>query len=94
MEELINITNYCDTVLVKYGNYIDECKATFFEKEDVLEFRVRYKKGLDIPFFQYQIANFNFSITDTEVLVNKSTINAINEYIYKVVSKSKEYVNI
>ena len=85
MEELINIINYCDTVLVKFGNYIDECKVTFLEKEDVLEFRVKYKNGLDIPFFYYHIANFNFSITDTEVLVNKSTINIINEYIYKVV---------
>lgn len=83
MEELINISNYCDAMLVKYGQNITRCNAVYIKEDDVIQFNMQYH--LDInknhKTYQYQIANFNFLITDTEVLVNKSAIDRINNEI-------------
>lgn len=83
MEDLIDIGNYSNTVLIKYGNYIDECSAIYMDKDDSIEFRIKFKYPFDgrSKYFQYIIANYNFIITDTEILVNKSSIDAINHYI-------------
>lgn len=96
MEDLIDITNYCDTVLVKYGEHVDECNAIFLEKENILECRIKYRSVNNerSRFFQYQIANFNFLMTDTEVLVNRSSIEFINDEINRTINKMKAYADL
>ena len=83
MEDLIDIGNFCNTVLIKYGNYVNECSAIYLDKEDSIECRIKFKYPYDgkATYFQYMIANFNFIITDTEILVNKSSIDSINRYL-------------
>lgn len=84
MDELINIANYCNSMLVKYGEKLTHCNAIHIKDEDVIEFRIKYyAAGKVLKTFQYHIENFNFVITDTEVLVNRVTIDSINTEIEK-----------
>ena len=89
MEDLINIAIYCNSILVRYGQLISLCKAVYIKEDDALEFSMVYDKKKT---FQYYIHNFNFTITDTEVLVNRSVINTLNTEIDKRLNK--EYVSI
>jgi len=80
MDDLINISNYCDAMLVKYGQSITKCNAIYISEEDIIQFNMQYHldKERNHKTYQYQIENYNFLITDTEVLVNKSAIDVIN----------------
>jgi len=94
MDELINIANYCNNILVKYGENIIHCNAIYIKEDNIIEFRIKYKfsKRESIHTFQYAIENFNFTMTDTEVLVNKSTITVLNNLIEEKISK--QYADI
>ena len=85
MEELINISNFCNTVMIKHGQNITNCSAMYIKDDDVIEFTMKYHNGSkkNIQIYQYQIPNFNFLITETDVLVNKSSIDVINNEIEK-----------
>jgi hypothetical protein len=87
MDELINIANYCNSVLIKYGQVIRMCNAIYIKDDDVIQINIRYRNRGDDMFqtYQYQIENFDFLITDTEVMVNRSAINNINTEIEKIV---------
>ena len=91
MEDLINISNYCNAILVKHGQCITKCNALYISEDDVIEFRMQYHLDSEKnhKYFQYRIPNFNFLITDTEVLVNKETIEAINSEIDKRINLIK-----
>lgn len=90
MDDLINISNYCDSMLVKYGEKMTHCNAIYLKEDDVIEFRVKYHTESRISkTFQYHIENFNFLITDTQVLVNKAAIDAINMEIEKRINNTK-----
>lgn len=90
MDDLINISNYCDSMLVKYGERLSHCNAIYLKEDDVIEFRMKYHTESKISkSFQYQIESFNFLITDTEVLVNKASIDAINMEIEKRINNVK-----
>ena len=80
MDELINISNYCSAILIKYGQSITKCNAIYISEDDVIQFNMQYHldHNKNHKTYQYQIPNFNFLITDTEVLVNKSAIDLIN----------------
>lgn len=82
-EELINIANYCNSLLVKHGQVVTHCNAVYIKEDDVIELRLRYKfnKNDSYNTFQYVIQSFNFLITDTEVLVNRDTVEIINHQI-------------
>ena len=92
--ELIDIAAYCNSILVKYGENVSHCKAVYIKSDNVIEFLIRYRldKKPNYHTFQYVIENFNFIITDTDVKVNKATIDAINIEIETRLNK--EYVNI
>jgi hypothetical protein len=83
MEELINISNYCDTVLIKYGQSITKCNAVYIKEDDIIQFSIQYHldRERNHKTFQYCIPSLNFLITDIEVLVNKSAIDTINNEI-------------
>jgi hypothetical protein len=85
MEELINISNFCNSLLVKHGQNIIHCSAMYIKSDDIIEFKMKYHNGnkKNIITYQYDIPNFNFLITDTDVLVNKSAIDTINIEIEK-----------
>jgi len=89
MEDLINISSFCNSILVKYGQVVIQCNAIYIKEDDILEFRIRYSGDKT---FQYHIQNFNFTITDTEVLVNRQAIDSINKELDKRLNK--EYVSI
>lgn len=88
MDELVNIANYCSSVLVRYGQIVKHCNAVYIQGEDVIQVNVRYRVPGDdvLHVFQYQIQSNDFLITDTEVQVNKSAINNINAEIEKYVN--------
>jgi len=81
MDELVNISNYCNAILVKHGQMITKCNAVYIKEDDVIEFRVQYHMDHNKNYktWQYQIESLNFLITDTEVLVNKEAIDIINK---------------
>lgn len=83
MEELINIASFCNNILVKYGQIVRDCSSIYIKEDDSIEFRMnyRYQNDESNKTFQFIIQNYNFTITDTEVLVNKSVINSINKEI-------------
>jgi hypothetical protein len=83
VEDLINISNYCDAMLVKHGQMITKCSALYIKEDDVIEFRMQYHTdhNKNNKTYQYQIDSVNFMITDVEVLVNKETIDKINHEI-------------
>jgi hypothetical protein len=83
MDELVNISNYCNALLIIYGQQMTQCIATYIRDDDVIEFRIKYHvdRNRNIRTFQYIIQNFNFAITDSEVLVNRSVIDSINKEI-------------
>ena len=85
MEELVNISNYCDAMLVKHGQMITKCSAVYIKEDDVIEFRIQYHldHNKNYKTYQYQIESLNFIITDVEVLVNKSAIDMINNELEK-----------
>lgn len=85
MEDLINISSFCNSLLVKHGENIVHCSAIYIKHDDVIEFKIKYHKdnNKSILTYQYDIPNFNFLITDTDVLVNKSAIDFINVEIEK-----------
>ena len=91
MEDLINISNYCNSILVKHGQCITKCNAVYISDDDVIEFRMQYHldNEKNHKSFQYRIPNFNFIITDVEVLVNKDTIDMLNIEIDKRVNLIK-----
>lgn len=94
MDDLVNIANYCNSMLVKYGEKLTHCNAIHIKEDDVIEFRIKYYNESKIPkTFQYHIENFNFMITDTEVLVNKITIDNINKELEKRIN-NREYANV
>lgn len=80
MEELVNISDFCNTLLIRYGQNIIQCNAVHIKEDDAIEFRIKYhtNENKSVKSFQYMIQNFNFVITDIEVLVNKSVIDNIN----------------
>lgn len=83
MEELVNISNYCDAMLVKHGQMITKCSAVYIKEDDVIEFRMQYHMDHNKNYktYQYQIPSLNFIITDVAVLVNKEAIDMINKEI-------------
>ena len=85
MEELINISNFCNTILVKHGQNVVHCSAMYIKNDDVICFSMKYHNGNkhNMITYQYDIPNFNFLITETDVLVNKSSIDVINNEIEK-----------
>lgn len=85
MEELVNISNYCDAILIKYGQMISKCSALYIKEDDIIEFRMQYhlERNRDYKTYQYHIESINFMITDIEVLVNKEVIDIINTEINK-----------
>lgn len=83
MEELVNIANYCNTVKIKYGEKVQECTAVYVKSDDVIEFTVRYWVGDFLDYYKYIIPNYNFMMTDTDVLMNKSSVDRINEEVLK-----------
>jgi hypothetical protein len=70
-------------MLVKYGQSMTQCGAVYLKEDDTIEFRMKYRtrNTTSQRTFQFIIENFNFIITDTEVLVNKYTVDRINEEI-------------
>lgn len=84
MDELINIANYCSSMLVKHGEKITFFNAVYHKADDLIEFQVKYyNNNKSIKMFQYQLESFNFIITDTEVLVNRDSIDRLNMEIEK-----------
>mgnify|MGYP000867474402 FL=1 len=83
MEELVNIANYCNTIRIKYGEKVHECNAVYIKSDDVIEFMIRYWVGDKLDYFKYVVPNYNFMITDTDVLMNRSSIDKINEEVTK-----------
>lgn len=83
MEELINIANYCNTVKIKYGERIKDCTAVYIKSDDVIEFTIRYYVGEFLDYYKHIIPNYNFMITDTDVLMNKSSVDSINNEVTK-----------
>lgn len=96
MEELINIGNYVNTIMIKYGEHIDTFTAIYLDREDILECKVHFKK----PYFQrddyftFQICSFNFTMSDTEILVNKFSIDELNKFIEKYINNIKDNVTV
>lgn len=90
MEELINIADYCNTILVIHGQVIEKCTAVLIKEEDVLEFKIKYRFGKNDASHTYQffIEHFNFLITETEVLVNRNAIESINLELEKKLCKA------
>lgn len=85
MDELINISDYCSTLLIKYGNELHSCNAVYNKEENCIEFRIIYNY-IDVHRFdswQYSIQDFNFMLTKTHVLVNSDTIDMINDEVEK-----------
>jgi hypothetical protein len=84
MDELINIAKYCDFIKIKYGQNIILCNAIYQKDIDSIIFTIKYRldRNNKDEIFQYQIENFNFAITDMEVLVNKSIIDYLNNEIF------------
>jgi Zn-finger domain-containing protein len=93
-QELINIGIFCNNVLIKHGENVSHCNAIYIKEDNVIEFRLRYRisKKETYNTYQYIIENYNFIITDTEVKVNKSTIDLINNGIEERLKK--QYANI
>ena len=89
MEELINISDCCELILIRYGKYISSCKAIYMQDDDVLHFTMEYTlPGYDTKkIFQYVIHNYDFLFTETEVQVNRSTINIISAEIEKRITQ-------
>ena len=89
MEELVNIVNYCNTVLVRYGKIVKHCTATYIPEEDVINVNIRYRLNGNesLKTFIYQIQNFDFLMTDVDIQVNRSAINNINAELEKFISK-------
>jgi hypothetical protein len=85
MEELVNISNYCNAILIKYGQFVTKCGAIYIKEDNVIEFHIQYHldHNKNYKTFQYLIPDFNFLITDTEVMVNKDSIDVINKEIEK-----------
>ena len=93
MDELVNIVNYCNTVLVRYGKIVKHCTATYIPEEDVINVNIRYRlNGSDsMKTFLYQIQNFDFLMTDIDIQVNRSAINNINAELEKFINKEVYY---
>lgn len=91
MEELINISDYCNAILIKHGQSITKCNAIYIAEDDVIEFRIQYHldQEKNHKSFQYRIPNFNFVMTEVEVLVNKDTIDTINQEVEKRINLVK-----
>lgn len=91
MEELINISNYCNAILVKHGQSITKCNAIYIAEDDVIEFRIQYHidHEKNNKSFQYRIPSLNFVMTEVEVLVNKDTIDTINQEVEKRINLVK-----
>lgn len=83
MDELINIASFCNNILVKYGQVVHVCNSIYIkeDKEIMFQIRYRFKDNESFQTYQFIIQNYNFTITDTEVLVNKSVINTLNKEI-------------
>ena len=96
MEDLINISNYCDAMLVKYGQSITKCNAVYIKDEDIIMFNMQYHidSNKNHKTYQYSIPNFDFLITDTEVLVNRSAIDKINIEIEKRINQIELKYNV
>ena len=84
-EQLINIATYCNSMMVKYGKSLKTCKALYSNEEKNIEFYVIYEyvSVTNYKHFKYIINECDFMITDTEVLVNRDTINIINQEVDK-----------
>lgn len=83
MEELIDISNYCSNVKMRYGNKVLDCTASYIEEDDVIEFTVRYKIGEFTDFFKYSVPSHNFMVTDLRILINSNTASIINAEVEK-----------
>lgn len=81
MEELVNIGNFCSGLKIKYGKKIKDCDAVYLEKEDIIEFSIRYWIGENLDYFIYVIQNCNFIITDVDVFMNKFSADTINNEV-------------
>jgi len=84
-QQLINIAVYCDSMMVKYGKILKTCKALYSDENKNIEFYIIYDyiSVTNYKHFKYIINECNFMITDTEVLVNRDTINIINQEVDK-----------
>ena len=91
-EQLINIATYCDSMMVKYGKLLKACKALYSDEDKNIEFYIIYEYVSDTKHehFKYIINECDFMITDTEVLVNRDTINIINREVDKRLSIKTE----
>ena len=96
MEELIDIANYTNTVVIKYGSYINSFTVTYLDKDDVLDCKIQFKYPYEgrTDFLTYQICSFNFTMSDTNVLVNKYSIDDLNSMIEKYINLIKENVTV
>jgi len=93
MEELVNIVNYCHTVLVRYGQIVKHCNATYIPEDDVININIRYRLNgsENTKSFIYQIQNYDFFMTDIEIQVNRSAIKNINVELERLLNKEVCY---
>ena len=89
MDELVNIANYCNSILVKHGQIVKQCNAIYIPKDDIILVNIKYRLlGYEsYSTFQFEIQNYDFLITDTDVQVNRSAINNLNIEIGKFVNQ-------
>jgi len=93
-QELIDMASYCNNILIKYGENVSHCKAIYLRDDNVIEFQIRYRANKNETYHKYQyiIENFNYIMTDTDIKVNRTTVNDINNEIEKRIYK--EYASI
>jgi len=86
MEELVSIATYVNSLKIKHGETLHECNATYVKQDDIIEFKMRYWDNDRLDYYMFVIPSYNFMITDVDVLVNKNTIDSINEEVNKRVN--------